>query len=161
MSEIPADENIRLGGLQRRAWPHSECWDVVGILAGIGFGLARHDGWRYFFHSYLLNYCFVLSLALGALFFVALQHITRAGWSVAVRRLAEYLAAGMPCLLVLFLPILIPVLYKSDLLYPWASPAAVSSDELLRHKAPYLNPDFFAWRAVAYFAVWLFLRGFS
>ena len=40
----------------------------------------------------------MLSIALGALFFVALQHACRAGWSVTVRRLAELLAAPVPLL---------------------------------------------------------------
>jgi len=39
--------------------------------------------------SGLVNWAFYLSLVLGALFFVLIQHLTRAGWSVVVRRMAE------------------------------------------------------------------------
>ena len=42
------------------------------------------------------SFCFFSSMSLGALFFVLLQHATRAGWSVTVRRLAEILAANVP-----------------------------------------------------------------
>jgi hypothetical protein len=157
INEIPADENIRLGGFGRRVFVVFGLAGIIGLCAGIALGWARHDGWRYFCHSYLLNYCFVLSLALGTLFFTALQHITRAGWSVVLRRPAECLAAGFPCLAILFLPILIPVLLGNAVLYPWADPAAAAGDELLRHKAAYLQPTFFAFRAVGYFAAWLFL----
>ena len=52
----------------------------------------------------------MLSIALGALCFVAIQHACRAGWSVSVRRLSELLAAPMPLLAVLALPILVPAL---------------------------------------------------
>jgi hypothetical protein len=132
----------------------------IGLIAGIALGYISHDGGKYFFHSYLLNYCFVLSLALGAWFFVILQHLTRAGWSVTLRRLAELLGANIPCLIVLFLPILVPVLWRNPVLYSWAASNAAAGDELLRHKAVYLNPTFFALRAAAYFALWLWLTRF-
>ena len=157
VSEIPPDENIRLGGLGPWVFFVFGLLGVLGLAAGIALGWARHDGWRYFFHSYLLNYCFLLSIALGALFFVNMQHITRAGWSVVLHRLAECLGANIPCLMALFLPILISVLQGNGVLYPWADPAAAAGSELLRHKAAYLEPTFFGFRAVGYFAVWLFL----
>jgi hypothetical protein len=160
ITEIPADENIRLGGLGRLLFVGFGLLGVLGLAVGISLGWIRHDGGRYFFHSYLLNYCFVLSLALGTWFFVILQHITRAGWSVVLRRLAEYLGANFSCLLILFLPILIPVLQGNAILYPWADPSAAAGDELIRHKAVYLQPTFFGFRAVAYFAVWIFLTRF-
>ena len=86
----------------------SGTWAPWGRSCGAGLALARAPsacwrasrsrprapgGWRRFFFAYLVSFAFVLSLALGALFFVLLQHLTRAGWSVVVRRLAEALAA--------------------------------------------------------------------
>jgi hypothetical protein len=123
-------------------------------LAGFGLGAAEDDGFAHCLHSYLTAYCYFLSLSLGALFFVALQHVTRAGWSVTLRRLAELAAAPMPLLAVLFLPILVPVLLGSDALFPWNNAERVAEDELLRHKAPYLNASFFAARAAFYLLVW-------
>ena len=40
------------------------------------------------------RFAFWLSVALGGLFFVLLQHLTRAGWSVVVRRIAEAIQSG-------------------------------------------------------------------
>ncbi len=160
MTEIPPDENIRLARLGRSLFAVFALLGILGLAAGAALGWARHDGGKYFFHSYLLNYCFVLSLALGAWFFTILQHLTRAGWSVVLRRLAECLAANIPCLLALFLPILIPLLYGNSMLYPWVNPSTAAHDELIRHKTVYLDPTFFALRAVGYFAVWLFLTRF-
>ncbi|HEY4759192.1 MAG TPA: quinol:cytochrome C oxidoreductase [Thermoguttaceae bacterium] len=160
ISELLADRQTRLNGLGPRSFSGLGLLGISGFAAAIGLTLACTDGWRYFFHSYLLSYCFVLSISLGALFFVALQHATRAGWSVVVRRLAEFLAANVPCLVILFLPILIPVLLDNSILYKWASRSIINSDELLRHKAPYLDATFFAFRAVGYFFVWWMLSQF-
>src|SRR6516164_221017 len=39
-------------------------------------------------------------------------------------------------------------------LYTWADPGIVARDEVLRHKAIYLNVPFFLTRAALYFLVW-------
>lgn len=128
---------------------------ALGLAAGVLFGL--RDGWEVFFRSYLLNYTYVLSLALGALFFVMLQYLVRAGWSVSLRRLAELVAGTLPLLAVLFLPLLVPLLAGMPGVWEWASAEAVAHDAsgLLRHKQPYLNVPFFIVRCVVYFAVWV------
>lgn len=130
---------------------------VVGVLLlllALVFGLLRGDALRYFYHAYLVSFCFFLSISLGGLFFVALQHASRAGWSVAVRRVAELLAANTLPMAVLFLPVLVPALLGSSRLYPWTDPDVVQGDAILAGKAAYLNLPFFTARAVAYFAVW-------
>lgn len=65
--------------------------------------------------SYLVAFSFFLSITLGALFFVVVQHLAKAGWSVAVRRVAEGLSLNVGLCLLLFLPIL----GMADKLYPW------------------------------------------
>ena len=70
------------------------------------------------------------------------------------------MAANFPCLTVLFLPIIVPVLLGSHSLYAWNDPSAVAGDPLLRHKAPYLSAGFFGVRAVIYLAVWWLLGRF-
>jgi hypothetical protein len=111
-------------------------------------------GASHFWHSYLLHLCFFLSLALGALFFVILQHLTRAGWSVVVRRLAEHLAATIPILGLLFLPIFVLLLTGSAELYSWNDAVKVREDAILQGKAAYLNAEFFTIRGLFYLAVW-------
>jgi hypothetical protein len=125
---------------------------VVGLLASVI--AAPLVGREVFFRSYILNFVYVMSLALGALFFVMIQHATSAGWSVAVRRVAECVAATIPWMAVLFLPVLIPVLMGYPEIYPWASESAVRGDHLLEHKSPYFNIPFFLLRCVIYFGVW-------
>jgi hypothetical protein len=127
---------------------------VAGIGTAVAVGLARGDGLQYFFHAHLLNFVFFLSISLGALAFVLVQHVSRAGWSVTVRRPAEMLGANLLVPALLFLPILATVLEGRSVLYPWAGSGAAAESELVLHKQPYLNPAFFTVRAAIYLAVW-------
>lgn len=150
----PPAERRQLAGAGRVAAAAA----VIGLLGlAAGTALGPVHGWEAFFRSYLLNYAYVLSLALGALFFVMLQHLVRAGWSVALRRLAELVAGTLPLLAVLFLPLLVPVLTGMAGLYEWSDPGHVARDALLQHKRPYLNPPFFLVRCGLYFVTWLLL----
>ena len=104
--------------------------------------------WHDFLKSYLVCFAFFLSISLGGLFFVLLQHLTGASWSVVVRRLAEAIAANALLLAVLFLPIVAGM----DTLYEWMHPA--ENDHLLHGKHAWLNPTFWLIRVVVYFGVW-------
>jgi hypothetical protein len=102
--------------------------------------------------AYLVAYVFFLTLALGALFFVMLSHLTGSAWSVTMRRIAENVMVTIPAGAVLFLPIA----FSLGSLYQWARPEVVASDPLLAGKAAFLNPRFFVIRAAVYFAIWSF-----
>ena len=108
---------------------------VAALVAAFVFGVGSEGGGflRRLFLSYLVAYGFALTIALGALFFVMLQHITRAGWSVNVRRVPEAMAMTMPALAVLSLPILLSLLIPGTsghpTLYPWATPAVTDAAE--------------------------------
>jgi hypothetical protein len=107
-------------------------------------------------YAYLWAFAFVWTVALGALFFVGLQHLVRAVWSVVVRRVAEMLAASIWLVALLFVPVLIYCLSQGGAtLYPWLDAEQVSHDALLQEKRPYLNLPFFAIRAVFFFGVWI------
>ncbi|MEM9657064.1 MAG: quinol:cytochrome C oxidoreductase [Planctomycetota bacterium] len=105
-------------------------------------------------HAYLIGVCFWLSISLGALFFVVLQHLTRARWSVVVRRIAELIASTLPTTGWLMLPIVVPLLFGSASLYKWNDQAIREADPLVIVKAPYLNAPFFTLRCVIYFVAW-------
>jgi hypothetical protein len=144
-------EKRRLDGAGRTAYVWSLA--VAGLgLAGTVIVALRPGGASRVLWSYLTNYAFFLSLALGALFFVLLQHLTHAGWSVVVRRLAEAVAANLPILALFALPVVL----GAGTLYHWTHAEAVAHDEILRNKSAYLNLPFFVVRLVIYFAVWSF-----
>jgi hypothetical protein len=154
------NEPRQLGAFAPRVANVAGLIGVVGVALGIVGGFLAD--WSVFFRAYILNYSYVLSLALGALFFVMLQHLTRAGWSATVRRLAEHVSATLPLLAVLFVPILIPVLFGMGDVYEWTNheTAPAGHRELLEHKAPYLNTGFFLGRCAFYFVVWILLARF-
>ncbi|MEO1233214.1 MAG: quinol:cytochrome C oxidoreductase [Myxococcota bacterium] len=94
-----------------------------------------------------------LSLGLGGLFFVVLQFLVRAGWSVVVRRVAENIMITLPLFAVLFIPV---ALGLSDTHAHWWD-VEVGVDPLLDAKRPYLNKSFFYLRAIVYLLVWVSL----
>ena len=123
---------------------------VAAIIAAASGG----EMWDRFWHAYIFSFMFVLAFAIGALFFVAIQHLVRAGWSVVVRRFAELLATMVLPLFVLWLPIAAAVLFGDGTPYPWTDAELVSSLEVLQHKEPFLNKPFFLLRGLFYFAFW-------
>ena len=132
------------------------------IAAAVGLGLAllltagEGGGITRFLEAYLVSFAFWLSIAVGGLFFVLLQHCTRAGWSVVVRRLAEGVAANV----VLMALLAVPVVAGMHHLYHWSHVEAMEHDALLAGKAAFLNPGFFTLRMVVYFAIWIALAVF-
>jgi hypothetical protein len=99
---------------------------VVGLLlAGVGYAT---DPTRFAF-SYLFAFICALTVALGSLFFIIIERLTSAGWSVAVRRIAEFFASGFPALVVLF----VPVLLSMGTLFPWLHDAPHEGSEATEH----------------------------
>ncbi len=129
---------------------------IGGVLAAIGLVgcfLLGKDHKAEFYFSWLVAFLFFLSIALGALFFVLVNFATKAGWGIAVRRLAENIVSLLP----LFVLLAIPVLMGVHDLYHWSHPEAVAEDHLLQGKEPYLNTSFFYGRAIFYLVVWSLL----
>lgn len=133
---------------------------VLGVLASLGLAFAGGhggghghgpDGLSTFYFTWLVATLYCLSIALGGLFFVLIQYVTRAGWSVLVRRIAENVAGTIP---VFILPGVILFGFGLHTLYHhWSGPEA-AHDPILAGKAGYLNDKFFLARTIFYFVVW-------
>ncbi len=110
------DYRIKDGGPLSGTW---KIWAGIGGLglAGAAAGFASDP--KHFAFSYLFAFFCFLTIALGNLFFVLIQHLTKAGWSVTVRRTAEFFMSGLPVFVVLALPILVSI----RTLYPWVNAA--------------------------------------
>ncbi len=113
-----------------------------------GFLLDKERVW----HSFLASSLFVLFLSLGGLFFTAIQHVSKAGWSVNIRRVMEGFSAYLPLAFLLALPLLL----SEDVLYSWFNKEIVAMDPLLQHKSAYLNKTFFFVRLILFFGIWIF-----
>ena len=167
-ASLDLSQTVRDLGPAATRWPLFV--GIGGLVAAVVAALVRmlmmpdENSLERFLFTYLHNYLFFLSLAHGALFFVLVHHLTRAGWSVTVRRIAEVMAATLwPTFALLFIPILVAVWLGGGLVFPWTDPAYVAANPVVHHKIGYFNapwnreitlPLFFTLRAVIYFAVW-------
>jgi hypothetical protein len=156
LDHAASGENRRLGDLAPKLIVIGAALGGGGILASLLIG--QLDAPERFYRPYLTAFMFVLSLSLGAMFFVLIQHLTKAGWSVTLRRLAEGIACNLMWLWLLFIPIALGMLWsETTRLYSWAIDANVAGSEVLQHKAAYLNPGFWLLRAGVFFAVWFII----
>src|SRR5208282_5666143 len=177
----PQNETLRLGSAAERMIVPGVALAVIGAALALLCGFRVECAPTLFQHAYLVAFVFYLTITLGALFFVLLHHLARAGWSVTLRRLAEALSGNVALMAILFLPIALDL---RDI-YPWAEHPAteqtasskakkgegdeVSSatkEKLAAADEPseataghirWLTPVNFIGRFVIYFVIWGFL----
>jgi hypothetical protein len=123
-------------------------WGLGYFVVGSKFGMA----------AYLTAFMYCLTITLGCLFFVLIQHLARAGWSAVVRRIAELVMVMVVPLAVLFLPILLTLLIGNGTLYSWDQEGFREANHLpleaWTEKSRWLNQGWFTVRAIFYFAIW-------
>jgi hypothetical protein len=136
---------------------------VIGVIMGMG---DHHFGTRLLTNG-LINSFFFFAIALGALFFMALQYATETAWYVSVKRIIEAIAGFLPYGIALMLVILLTLTFMNGgHVYTWmdpemTDPASHHYDSIIAGKAAYLNKPFFWIRTVVYMAVYyIFWRGF-
>jgi hypothetical protein len=144
MQTLPISDVPALGRLQQRAL-------VIGIVGLVAGAIGAVTNLDQFFRSWLIGFLFCLSLTLGSLALLMLQHISGGQWGLVGRRVFEAASRTLPMVVVLF----IPLLFGLKRIFLWADQAKVQADHILQIKAPYLNVRFFVVRAVIYFAFWL------
>ncbi|PKR82025.1 quinol:cytochrome C oxidoreductase [Brumimicrobium salinarum] len=135
----------------------------IGIIAAIDGG---HLGQK-FLGNLLSNSFFFFSIAISAMFFLALQYATEAGWYVYIKRVIEavtgFLPLGMGLLIITFLSL---TFTNGAHIYMWMDPEVMTEtgshyDELSAGKGAYLNQPFFWARTIAYLAIYYFMwKGF-
>jgi hypothetical protein len=134
----------------RRTFAVALLISIVGLML-VAWGMLTQG--RVAFLSYLAAFAFWLSIALGGLLFLMIQHAMDSTWFVSIRRLAETITAPLVALAILFVPLL-PGL---RLIYPWAGPGPIEPGAAALPDAAnvYLQLPFFRARAAVYFAIWL------
>jgi hypothetical protein len=96
--------------------------------------------------SYLVSFFFFSCLGLSGLFWVALNNVAKAGWSVSIRRFAEATTSFIPYILVFGLILL----FGFKKLFIWADPEVIASNPVIAAKTAYLNPTFFVVRLLVF-----------
>ena len=79
---------------------------LVALVVGWIFARFAVDS-KFAMSAYLTAFMYCLTVTIGCLFFVLIQHLVRAGWSTVVRRIAELVMMMIMPLAVLFLPCLL------------------------------------------------------
>ncbi len=133
--------------------PRFRFFGIILLLIGIAaFVLSFFvDQERASFNT-IIAFMFTFSIGVGSLFLVALEFVVGADWSVPFRRVSEFLALGT---FIAFLFVL-PLLFNMHEVFHWTHHEAVKNDEILNHKAPYLNETFFYIRSGAAFVIFAF-----
>ncbi len=107
----------------------------LGVVA-FAVGVMRNPGAMW--PAYLTAFFYVSLIGLGGLFWTAINNISKAGWSVSLRRLAEGMTAFIPIMVVASFVLLAGVRY----LYPWAQVEEVNANPVIAAKSGYLNVPF-------------------
>jgi hypothetical protein len=144
---------------------------VIGlVLLGLGWFLVSPEQ---FVQSYIFAFYFTMSMPLGCLGLLMIQHLTGGAWGVTVRRMLEAGAAAMPIFFLLSIPVMMAALNTFGFehpIYHWADPAVITPgspdfDPIVAHKVPWMSGLWFSGRMVIYFLVWctlaLLLRRWS
>jgi len=134
--------------LSTRVGPPSRVLAALGaaVLAAGAFA-APERVWP----AVLVAGLFIAGLGLAGLFYVALHYTTGARWDVALRRVAEALAALAPAGSLLAL---VAVVAGGTALYPWLGHGPGAGHAFGPFKALWLTPAFFFGRSVLYAGVW-------
>ncbi|MFV3410507.1 molybdopterin oxidoreductase [Bdellovibrio bacteriovorus] len=105
---------------------------AVGLLTFV-IGLMKNQDrlWT----SYLVSYFYFSCLALSGLFWIVINNVAKAGWSVSIRRYAEATTSFIPAILIGGLVLLVGFKH----LYPWANPEVVAENPVIAAKTGYLN----------------------
>jgi len=101
--------------------------------------------------AYLIGVFFALGLGVFGVAWLAILYLARAGWSVTMRRIPEAMTAWL-------VPgglLAMAVGLGAHSLYHWSHPEVVAHDELLLHKAPFLNMTMFTVLVLASLVSWI------
>ncbi len=136
---IPSDIPVRYLPRDKTMNTVAGAMFVVGLLAFV-FQLSQnaHGAWI----SYVTNWMFFSSIAMGSVMFAIATWIVKAKWNWSVRRVSQAGGAFLPVAFVLLLPMLT---LGADY-FPWIE--MMGYDYIVQKKAAYLNLPFLITRNV-------------
>ena len=118
------------------------------LEVGGDHGETHYINIRLFYAIHLALLC-ALPMALGGLFFCAINHLAGSRWNISIRRVAEHSIWFLP---IPFLLLLAVFYGMGDVFHHWVQ--APASDLLIAGKSAYLNVNFFIVRNVIIFLLW-------
>lgn len=111
-----------------------------------------------FWASLMQNSVYFLLTVNAAMFFICATTLAWGGWQMSFRRVTEAISACVPVLSVICGAILLAVLFGGNhAIYHWTDTEHVKHDEILSHKAGFLNKTFFTVWTILTLVLWSFL----
>jgi len=126
---------------------------VAAIVVGgasLAWAFSRGDA-QLAWSAYLIGVFFALGLGVFGVAWLAILYLARGDWSVTMRRIPEAMTAWL-------LPggvLAMAVGLGAHSLYHWSHAEVVANDELLTHKAPFLNMTMFIVLVGASLLLWV------
>jgi magnesium-transporting ATPase (P-type) len=126
---------------------------VAAIVVGgasLAWAFSRGDA-QLAWSAYLIGVFFALGLGVFGVAWLAILYLARGDWSVTMRRIPEAMTAWL-------LPggvLAMAVGLGAHSLYHWSHAEVVANDELLTHKAPFLNMTMFTVLVGASLLLWV------
>ena len=128
----------------------------IGLIALIfGFVSNPHGAWP----ALLFNTYFYLGISVFAVFFVAMQYVSEAGWSIVLKRVPEAIMGALPAFSAIMLLIMVASIMHFNHIYHWLHEGIMTVgheeyDYIIAGKEPYLNATFFIIRTIIYLLGW-------
>jgi hypothetical protein len=152
---IHPDEKVKAGKLGQKMMMGGFAAGIALLVVSVVLGYMKEDHWRRFMYAYLTGWLFIVSIAIGAVWYILIHHLTRSRWSTVLRRLAECITGAFPVIGVFGLVFILPMLAGYGDLYYWSNKAArtgQAAHHFSASKQMWLEPWFFAARFVFYIA---------
>jgi len=155
--KIQVNKNrYRMFTIDKKAKNFSMVLMAIGLIAlTYGFWTDAHRAWP----SLLFNNYFFIGISVFGVFFVALQYVAEAGWSIVLKRVPEAIMAALPVFSAIMLLIMVAAIMHWNHIYHWLHEGIMDSasehyDKIIAGKEAYLNATFFIIRTIIYLLVW-------
>ena len=133
---------------------------AIGLWSLIfGFATDAHSAWP----SLLFNTYFYLGISVFAVFFIALQYVSEAAWSIVLKRIPEAVISFLPVTGLIMLIIMVSgaMHFGGNHIYHWMAdgimdPESKHYDKIIAGKEAFLNTTFFLARSVIYILGWIY-----
>src|SRR6056297_922556 len=136
---VPSEIPVRYLPRSKRASQIAGAMFVIGLVAFvIRLGQDPLSAWI----SYVTNWMFFTSIAMGGVMFAVATWIVKAKWNWSMRRVSQAFAAFLPVSFVMMLP----MLSLGEEYFPWIE--MMADDVVVQNKAAYLNLPFLISRNV-------------
>ena len=135
---------------------HEEVSEVVGGAYNSGGGHSEFHWYHRLYSNLWINVVYFLGISISAIFFVAIQYVSQAGWSSGILRvplaIGRWLLPGSVLMLVVFAITNHDVFHWThEYLYDKSDPRY---DYVIDGKKAYLNLPFFLGRMVFFLGIW-------